>query len=135
MAEQFKVGVPVEKRIAGLIYDVDSGVCMGLASDEMKILHPAGTVFRQNISGCPHKLLIHGKPIVPTPIEVPAELDLTKIHRWVYSRSSGDIDLFAPNKSEALRLLKETALVKKIDVTRLKQVEDDNLSMHLKEIL
>ncbi len=133
MAEQFKVAVPYEKRIPGLIYDADSGVCMGLASDEMKKKYKAGEIFDQNISGCPHKLLIHAAPIKPTVVEVPAELDLSKIYHWTYTRSHGDIDVFAPNKTEALRLISETGLVKTIDVKRLKKCLDDNLAAHLKK--
>jgi hypothetical protein len=59
MAEQFKVCVPYAERIAGYLYDNDSGVCMGLASDEMKQKYAPNEIFTLMISGCPHKLVYH----------------------------------------------------------------------------
>jgi len=56
---QFKVRVPEEQRISGRLYDYFSGVCMGLASDEDKQKYPVNQPFHRNISGCPHKLVIH----------------------------------------------------------------------------
>jgi len=56
---QYRVRVPDEERISGRIYDYDSGMCMGLASDEQKLTHGFNKVFSMNISGCPHKLIIH----------------------------------------------------------------------------
>ena len=123
MAEQFKVGVPYAQRIGGRIYDFHSGICMGLASDEQKKKYEAGQVFNMNIAGCPHKLIIHPMAIV---------IDFTKNYEWCYSRSRGDIEVFAPNESEALRLVKETGLVKHVDPKRLKRTSD-KLSNHLKK--
>lgn len=57
--EQFKVATPIELRVNGWLYDANSGVCMGIASDEMKKRIPFNTPFNQNISGCPHLLVIH----------------------------------------------------------------------------
>lgn len=59
MAEQFKVCVPYTDRIAGYLYDNDSGLCMGIASDEMKLKYAPNEVFNQMIAGCPHKLVYH----------------------------------------------------------------------------
>ena len=60
MAEQFKVGVPIHLRVKGWIYDYDSGLCMGIASDEMKKKYTPNLVFTMHIAGCPHKVTIHG---------------------------------------------------------------------------
>lgn len=57
--EQFKVRVAEEDRISGRLYDYHSGACIGLASDEQKAMYPPNTVFSLQISGCPHKLMIH----------------------------------------------------------------------------
>ncbi len=59
MAEQFKVAVPLDKRIPGYLYDSDSGVCMGIASDEIKLKYAPDEIFTQAICGCPHKLVYH----------------------------------------------------------------------------
>ena len=57
--KQFKVRVPEEERISGRLYDYDSGVTMGLASDEQKIKYGYNKVFIMQIGGCPHRLIIH----------------------------------------------------------------------------
>lgn len=60
--EQFKVAVPRSERVNGYLYDYHSGICMGVASDEMKAKYPIGKQpFSMDISGCPHKLIIHAK--------------------------------------------------------------------------
>jgi len=60
MTEQFKVSIPLEKRIHGWLYDANSGVCIGIASDEMKRMYPRkGHVINHNIGGCPMKVVIH----------------------------------------------------------------------------
>lgn len=62
MAEQFKVAVPLKQRVEGWLYDYDSGVCMGIASDQLKKKQKKNKepYFTMNIAGCPHKLVIHG---------------------------------------------------------------------------
>lgn len=59
--EQYRAAVPESERVEGWLYDADSGVLMGLASDELKAKQPSGVVFTANIAGCPHKLVIHKK--------------------------------------------------------------------------
>jgi hypothetical protein len=60
MAEQFTVRIPEDERTVGWLYDFDSGVCMGLASDEQKKKYPKHKQpFTMMIAGCPHKLVIH----------------------------------------------------------------------------
>ncbi len=56
---QYLARVPDEERISGWLYDYHSGVCMGIASDELKVVQPRNAPFKQNISGCPHTLIIH----------------------------------------------------------------------------
>lgn len=63
LTEQFKCGVPENERRPGWLYDADSGVLMGLASDEMKAKHAAGVPFTFTCGGCPHKVVIHPVPI------------------------------------------------------------------------
>lgn len=113
MAEQFRVGVPMNERVDGWLYDASSGVCMGIASDEIRLKYPKEKQpFSMMIAGCPHKLLIHAGPIrVVT--------DPSLIIKWVYSRSRGDIEVFAPTKSEAERLVKETGMVKLFNSKKL----------------
>jgi len=123
MSEQFKVAIPYEQRVAGWLYDYSSGQCMGIASDEMKKKYEAGEPFSQNIAGCPHKLVIHPAPIV---------IDTSRIYEWRYTRSKGDIEVFAPTKAEALRLIRETGMVKRIDESKLKRTSG-KLSDHLKK--
>jgi len=53
------VRVPDEERISGRLYDYNSGMTMGLASDEQKTKYGFNKVFSMNISGCPHRLVIH----------------------------------------------------------------------------
>ena len=69
MAEQFKVWIPIEKRIAGHIYDVHSGMDMGLASYEQqrKWKH---LPFKDSIAGCPHTLQIHFPQLPNGPTDV-----------------------------------------------------------------
>lgn len=59
MTEQYRAGVPEESRVEGWLYDADSGMLMGLASDQLKVKHQAGTVFTMTFAGCPHKVIIH----------------------------------------------------------------------------
>ncbi len=73
MPEQYKAAVPMSERREGWVYDADSGVLMGLASDEMKRRFPMGAVFRETFAGCPHRVIIHKKPVEPV-AEVPAIL-------------------------------------------------------------
>jgi len=117
MAEQFKVGVPVAERVNGWLYDYNSGVCMGIASFEMRAKYPEDRQpFSMMIAGCPHKLIIHTGPIhVVT--------DPKLIYEWVYTRSKGDIEVFAPTVEEAERVLMETGLVKRFEPKKLKKTE------------
>lgn len=124
MTEQFKVAVPNEQRVSGWLYDYDSGQCMGIASDQQKLKYAAGVPFNQMIAGCPHKLVIH-----PTPFVMP---DVADIFEWRYTRSRGDIEVFAPSRSEAVRLILETGLVKRVEKAKLMQT-GGNLSDHLKK--
>lgn len=57
--EQYTVRVADEDRISGRLYDYDSGICMGLASDRDKKDIPPNVPFKRMIAGCPHKLVIH----------------------------------------------------------------------------
>ena len=60
MANQYTVCVPENKRVVGCLYDYNSGMCMGIASDEQRKLYPQDKQpFILNIAGCPHKLVIH----------------------------------------------------------------------------
>ncbi len=59
MTEQYRAAVPEDQRVAGWLYDADSGVLMGLASDELKRKQRSGVVFTMTFSGCPHKVIIH----------------------------------------------------------------------------
>ena len=58
--EQFKVAIPVDKRVKGWLYDSHSGVCMGLGSDEQKKKYGYNVPFAITVSGCPHTVVIHG---------------------------------------------------------------------------
>lgn len=60
MVEQFRVAVPEEQRVKGWLYDFNSGVLLGIASDEQRKKQKPGVAFNMNISGCPHKVVIHG---------------------------------------------------------------------------
>jgi len=65
--EQFKVAIPADKRVNGWLYDAHSGLCMGIASDEMKAVIPYNTVFKQALFGCPYELVIHYvAPVIPS---------------------------------------------------------------------
>lgn len=59
MAEQYSPAVPQKDRRNGWLYDADSGVLVGLASDEMRKKHPAMVPFNHVIGGCPHRVVIH----------------------------------------------------------------------------
>lgn len=59
MAEQYSPAVPQAERKDGYLYDANSGVLLGLASDELKARQPAMVPFTMNLSGCPHKVVIH----------------------------------------------------------------------------
>lgn len=64
MKEQIKVGVPLHMRVDGYLYDADSGILMGVASDQQKALHKwfgskVPVYFKDTRSGCPHNLVIH----------------------------------------------------------------------------
>lgn len=59
MTEQFKVGVPHNRRVHGWLYDADSGECLGIASYQMREKHGFGVVFRHFMSTCPHRAIIH----------------------------------------------------------------------------
>ncbi len=60
MPEQFKVAVPMHQRVRGWLYDFDSGICLGIASDELKETRKGQQgEFRIVIAGCPHKAVIH----------------------------------------------------------------------------
>lgn len=113
MAEQFKVGVPMEARVAGWLYDHHSGLCMGIASDEMKKKTIAGIPFKMVLLGTAHTLVIH--PVPPEKVVT----DPSKLFHWTYTRSRGDIEVFAPNATEAARVIMETGLVKKFDAKKL----------------
>lgn len=58
--EQYKAAVPEAMRVNGWLYDANSGVLMGVASDQQKAKYEPNVVFTDNRSGCPHKLVIHG---------------------------------------------------------------------------
>ena len=57
--EQFKCSVPVASRVHGWLYDVNSGVCMGIGSDEQRALHGYNTVFDAYMFGCKYNVTIH----------------------------------------------------------------------------
>ncbi len=119
MAEQFKVSIPYEKRTAGWLYDQHSGLCMGLASDEMKKKQKPGVPFKMAIAGCPHDVVIH--PANPWIGENGSGVRIRTdaIFQWVYTRSKGDIEVFAPDEAEAERLVKETGMVKTYNPKKL----------------
>lgn len=60
MREQFTVAVPLENRVIGWLYDLHSGVCMGIGSDEQKKKYGYNNPFGTTLAGCPHKVVIHG---------------------------------------------------------------------------
>jgi hypothetical protein len=120
MAEQFKVGVSLGQRVAGWLYDYDSGVCMGVASDELKKKYPLEKQpFNMNISGCPHKLVIHAGSTKAEVVTNPVV-----IYQWVYLRTKGDIEVFAPTETEAERLVRETGLVKNYQSKKLQKTDN-----------
>jgi hypothetical protein len=55
---RFSVGVPEEERIKGRIYDVPSGVMLGLASDEEKDEHPARVPFERIVGGTKQRVVV-----------------------------------------------------------------------------
>lgn len=57
--EQMKVAIPVADRVNGWLYDAHSGLCMGIASDELKKQIPFNRAFKSSIGGCPVTLVIH----------------------------------------------------------------------------
>lgn len=125
MAEQFKVAVPQHERVDGWLYDYDSGLCMGIASVEQKAKYPKEKQpFSLFIAGCPHKVVIHSGPIKVV-------TDPKLICEWTYTRSRGDIEVFAPNADEAERLVKETGMVKNFNPKKLAKT-GKNLSDILK---
>ncbi len=139
MAEQFKVAVPFEQRVNGWLYDSSSGLCMGLASDELKKKQPPNVPFKMALFGCPYELVIHqstdwsseGKSGVRA-IQGEIVTDPAAIFEWCYSRKKGDIEVFAPTEAEAKRLVIETGMVKNFDAKKLKKT-DSCLSDRLKK--
>lgn len=113
MAEQMRVAVPYEQRVAGWLYDHHSGMCMGIASDELKKKQSAGVPFKMALFGCPHTIVIHpAKDVVST-----VACD------WTYKRSRGDIEVHASTAEEAKRLIVKTGLVKRFDAVKLEKME------------